>query len=106
MGLVRKLRENLRVWRTLGEPGGYLEGHLGILTDSLGLRRALGGPECHWKVKEGNLGLFEVRMGSWGALTGLYGARGMMGVVGAGIIWFNRAVEHHGSSGHSCNVSR
>ena len=93
---MRELRENLRVWRTLGDPGGYLEG---ILTDSLGLRRALGGPECHWKVREGNLGPLEVRMGSWGALTGLSVARGMMGVVGRGIIWINRAVEHHGSSG-------
>ena len=61
MGLVREFRENLKVWRTLGEPGGYLEG---ILTDSLGLRRTLGGSECHWKVREGNLGPFEVRMGS------------------------------------------
>ena len=67
---------------------------------------ALGDPGGHSEVREGNLGPFGVRAGSWGALTGLSGAQGMMGVVGKGIIGFNGAAEHHGSSRCSCNVSR
>ena len=72
--------------------------------DKPGSGGALGDPGEHSEVREENLGPFGFQVGTWGALTGLSVARGMMGVVGRGIIWINRAVEHHGSSGHSCSV--